>query len=189
MRWSARFRTPSRAAAFRRPGCSRACAGSARPRRRVSWRARSITNWRTARSPARRSTCRFSAYTARRSWRAGISTSSRWTRPRTTASRMSARSTMRSATRRSRRATRSTSSTKCTCFRAPPSMHSSRRWKSRRRTPSSCSPRRKSARSPLLSFRAASGSIFGGSTRRFWSSIWQASPARKRSPPSRKRWG
>ena len=133
-------------AASRRPGCSPACAASARPRPRASWRARSITNCRTARSPARPSTCRCSACTARRSSRAGISTSSRWTPPRTTASTTCARSTMRCAMRRCRRATRSTSSTKCTCCRAPPSTRCSRRWKSRRRTPSSFSPPPKSAK-------------------------------------------
>ena len=37
-------------------------------------RARSTTSLRTAPSPARRSTCRCSACTARRSWKAGIST-------------------------------------------------------------------------------------------------------------------
>ena len=38
-------------AASRRPGSSPACAASARPRPRASWRARSITNCPTARSP------------------------------------------------------------------------------------------------------------------------------------------
>ena len=139
--------------AFRRPGSSPACAASARPRRRASWRGRSITNCPTARSPRRPSQCRCSASTAKRSWRAAISTSSRWTPPRITASTTCARSTTPSATRRSRRATRSISSTKCTCCPAPPSTRCSRRWKSRRRTPSSSSPPPKSAkcRSPCLS--------------------------------------
>ena len=68
---------------------------------------------------------------------------------------------------------------------APPSMRCSRRWKSRRRTPSSCSRRPKSARCRSPCCRAASASICAGSMRRFWSSICKASPARKRSPPSR----
>ena len=79
-------RTRSRPAAFRRPGSSPACAASARPRRRAFWRARSITNCPTARSPARPSQCRCSACIAKRSWRAAISTSSRWTPPPITAS-------------------------------------------------------------------------------------------------------
>ncbi len=134
------------------------------------------------------STCRCSACTTRRSWRAGISTSSRWTRRRITASTTCAPSTTRCATRRCRRATRSTSSTKCTCCRAPPSTRCSRRWKSRRRTPSSCSPPPKSARCRSRCCRAASASICAGSMPRPWWRTWPASPARKASRPRRRRW-
>ena len=117
-----------------------------------------------------------------------ISTSSRWTPPRITASTTCARSTTRCATRRSRRATRSISSTKCTCSPAPPSTRCSRRWKSRRPTPSSFSPPPKSAKCRSRCCRAASVSICAGSMRRCWWRICKASRPRKASPPSPRRW-
>ena len=68
----------------------------------------------------------------------------------------------------SARATRSTSSTKCTCCRPRPSTRCSRRWKSRRRTPSSSSPPPKSARCRSRCCRAASASICAASMPRCW---------------------
>ena len=79
--------------------------------------------------------------------------------------------------RRSAHAVRRRRSTRC-----------SRRWKSRRRTPSSCSRPPKSAKCRSRCCRAASASICAASMRRCWSSICKASPERKRSRPSRKRW-
>ena len=60
-------------------------------------------------------------------------------------------------------------------------------WKSRRRTPNSCSPRPRSAKFRSRCCRAASASICGASMPRFWSSICKVLPRRKRSRPSRKR--
>jgi DNA polymerase-3 subunit gamma/tau len=55
-------------------------------------------NYKTSRSTSRRSTFAEPANTARRSWKAAMSTSSRWTPPRTPASTISARSSSRCAT-------------------------------------------------------------------------------------------
>ena len=71
---------------------------------------------------------------------------------------------------------------------APPSTRCSRRWKSRRRTPSSFSPPPKSARFRSPCCRAASVSTCAGSMRRCWWRICKASPPRKASPPSPRRW-
>ena len=56
------------------------------------------------------------------------------------------------------------------------------------RTPSSCSPPPKSAKCRSRCCRAASASICAGSRPRCWWSICKASPPRRRSRPSRKRW-
>ena len=128
------------------PSCSPACAGSARPPPRACWRGRSTTRARRCMRPAwldlvERGPALPRHHRGPAHGRAGAR------RRQPHQGRRDARADSTAcATPRPRRATRSTSSTKCTCSRRRPSTPCSRRWRSRRRTPSSSSPPPRSAR-------------------------------------------